>query len=236
MSDFSPSPEDEDDLRAAEHALGLGEAGERRRLARRLRDDADFRRRVETWEARLAPLLAGVSPVEAPPGVLARVEAELDQAARARPAPANDNRALLAWKWFGLGSFGLLAASLVMLFVLVSNPPGAGPQMTAVIASDGGPALYAAVIDARTGQATLIPVGVPAAGDPAHAHELWAILPGGEPRSLGVMPPGGAMRLVLPPGTVAGDMTLAISLEPPGGSPTGKPTGPVMGTGAVQGI
>jgi anti-sigma-K factor RskA len=33
-----------------------------------------------------------------------------------------------------------------------------------------------------------------------------------------------------------GRTTLAVSLEPPGGSPTGQPTGPVIATGELKPI
>ena len=41
----------------------------------------------------------------------------------------------------------------------------------------------------------------------------------------GPKPPAGADR------SLGGVPTLAVSLEPPGGSPTGQPTGPVLYTG-----
>ncbi len=67
------------------------------------------------------------------------------------------------------------------------------------------------------------------------AFELWAIAPGAkQPRSLGVIPPDGELRLgVLPPELSEG-ATLAISIEPLGGSPTQQPTGPVVFVGAVK--
>jgi anti-sigma-K factor RskA len=47
------------------------------------------------------------------------------------------------------------------------------------------------------------------------------------------------VRINLPPdlaGRVASDMTLAVSLEPPGGSPTGAPTGPVIASGKLTSL
>lgn len=66
-----------------------------------------------------------------------------------------------------------------------------------------------------------------------HSLELWAITSGG-PVSLGLLPVSGTTTLTLPQGLSAAEMqTLAISLEPVGGSPTGKPTGPVLTSGAA---
>ena len=63
--------------------------------------------------------------------------------------------------------------------------------------------------------------------------ELWALPRGAQPKSLGVL--AGArsdLKLVAVADRSLGDVpALAISLEPPGGSPTGQPTGPVLYTG-----
>jgi anti-sigma-K factor RskA len=64
--------------------------------------------------------------------------------------------------------------------------------------------------------------------------ELWALPRGGAPRSLGLV--SSAERSNIKLAAVAdrslGDVpALAVSLEPPGGSPTGQPTGPVLYTG-----
>ena len=64
--------------------------------------------------------------------------------------------------------------------------------------------------------------------------ELWLIPQGGQPHSLGLIAPGQPVRLNVPPELVeqvGAGATLAVSLEPPGGSPTGKPTGEVIAAG-----
>jgi len=70
--------------------------------------------------------------------------------------------------------------------------------------------------------------------------ELWLIPSrGGRPHSLGLIQPGSPIRLVIPPG-LAGqltpDATLAVSLKPPGGSPTGQPTDPVIAGGKLTSV
>ncbi|PWG68431.1 hypothetical protein DF186_25135, partial [Enterococcus hirae] len=62
-------------------------------------------------------------------------------------------------------------------------------------------------------------------------HELWLIADGADaPVSLGVLDNAGTTRIRVPddiaPGVRTG--TIAISIEPPGGSPTGAPTGTVV--------
>jgi anti-sigma-K factor RskA len=69
--------------------------------------------------------------------------------------------------------------------------------------------------------------------------ELWLVSPDGTRRSLGVFPserPGTTTGLVLPHDTAEAlaKASLAVSLEPKGGSTTGRPSGPVLFTGALM--
>ena len=69
------------------------------------------------------------------------------------------------------------------------------------------------------------------------AFELWAIAPGAaRPRSLGVIPPSGELKLSPLPPDLSDGATLAISVEPLGGSPTQQPTGPVVFVGSVKSV
>jgi anti-sigma-K factor RskA len=63
--------------------------------------------------------------------------------------------------------------------------------------------------------------------------QLWLIPEGAEPISLGVMSPSGDHIVVLSDAMAARvpGATLAVSDEPPGGSPTGLPTGAVQAAG-----
>jgi anti-sigma-K factor RskA len=62
--------------------------------------------------------------------------------------------------------------------------------------------------------------------------QLWWATVDGPPQSLGLIKPDGATVLPkdLLPGGLKGSQLdhMAVSVEPPGGSPTGKPTGPVV--------
>jgi anti-sigma-K factor RskA len=70
---------------------------------------------------------------------------------------------------------------------------------------------------------------------PDTAWELW-MLPGGDapPRSLGLITTHETQYVELPAEVVRllnGAAGMAMSVEPRGGSPTGKPTGPVLYSG-----
>ena len=68
--------------------------------------------------------------------------------------------------------------------------------------------------------------------------ELWWAKAEGPPKSLGLIKADGSTVLSrgqLPGGLKGSGLDhMAVSIEPPGGSPTGKPTGPVVFYGKVQ--
>jgi anti-sigma-K factor RskA len=75
------------------------------------------------------------------------------------------------------------------------------------------------------------------ATDPKHSNELWIIPAGGKPKSLGTMPDAKQMHMKLANALATllqRGATIAISVEPRGGSPTGSPTGPVVASGALS--
>jgi len=60
---------------------------------------------------------------------------------------------------------------------------------------------------------------------------------GGKPRSLGIMGSRKQMHMRLADELATllqQGATIAVSIEPRGGSPTGKPTGPVVASGALR--
>jgi anti-sigma-K factor RskA len=89
-----------------------------------------------------------------------------------------------------------------------------------------------------TGRQLVLAVAGDMPADPAHAHELWVIPADGKPRSLGTMPASKQTHMRLADALaqlLQEGATIAISVEPRGGSPTGAPTGPVVASGALAG-
>jgi anti-sigma-K factor RskA len=69
--------------------------------------------------------------------------------------------------------------------------------------------------------------------------ELWLIPAGDKPHSLGLIAPGRPVRIEVPRDLVeriSAESALAVSMEPPGGSPTGQPTGPVIASGKLTSL
>ncbi|ALN71613.1 anti-sigma factor domain-containing protein [Aureimonas sp. AU20] len=228
---------------AADYALGVLPQRERLLAERRARQDPGFAAEIGEWEARLAPLAEAVRPESPPASLWAAIERELPKPRPAAASPALDvgRRVSAVWRWLALGSTGLLAASLASVVVLVSNPAAPpAPAMMASVSTSDGAALLTAVLDPVGGHAMLMPGAMPM--PEGRVPELWIIPEGGVPISLGLLDPARPLRIALRRPGMAEDMMkpggamLAISAEPVGGSPTGQPTGPVLGTGALRSI
>lgn len=205
--------EDDDDLLAGEYVLGTLDLAERVRAEARLKADPAFAALVLAWEARLAGLNEGYAPA-APPDLMPAIEARL--------FPQPQRRGWFAdWRLWG----GVVVASVALVAYLALTPPA--PDLTATLAADQGDLRYAAVITQGRLTLTLVSGSV---ADATHSHELWIIAGNDPPVSLGVIPAGGE-TISLP--EAAAGAVLAITLEPLGGSPTGKPTGPVVAKGAL---
>src|SRR5260370_24305031 len=116
--------------------------------------------------------------------------------------------------------------------------PNARAPLMAPLSGSGAKPNFAATVTATGNTVVIVPAAL-LTNDP-RAYELW-LIPSGEtrPRSLGLVQPGQPIRLDIPSdlaGRVTPDATLAVSLEPPGGSPTGLPTGPVVAAGKFSNL
>jgi anti-sigma-K factor RskA len=219
------------DLRAAELALGVLE-GEPLAEARALaQSDRGFAAAVEDWELRLAALAEMIAPVAAPERVWLAIRDRLAPAATVRWWDSVD-----VWRGLTAASAAIAAVGLGLWIAPRSEPEApppavaASPYVALVSVPDGGPALAAVTVDAEMQRIVVTPVAL--TEQQAKSLELWVVpADGGAPRSLGLVKAGG-------PTVIAGvsaptDGALAISLEPEGGSPTGAPTGPILGVGPL---
>lgn len=207
---------------AREYVVGTLQGRARVRFARVLAGSLLARRAVSYWERRLAPLATAVRPVEPPPQVWPRIEAAIS---RAPPAARS------------AGWWPALAASLAALAILFGGlylgreSLVDQPRYVSVVTDQAtGPVWLFQAFAAELRVSTINPRPVPAGS----SYELW-MLPGGgaAPVSLGLIPGAGNAALPLDAqqlAVLAQTATLAVSVEPAGGSPTGLPTGPVIYT------
>jgi len=226
---------------AGEYVLGVLDAGERRAAAERIASDRAFASEVSAWERRLFPLTSVIASVAPPAYVWARIRAALghDRASPARAAPASPWQRVNVWRWISAGALALAAASMVALFVGRRAPvaPTQPAPLVAIMALDNGAPAFVATIDGAQG--TLVITPVTAWPDAQHVPELWLIPAGDKPHSLGVVDAAKPITVTVPVdlrSAIDPASIVAVSVEPPGGSPTGQPTGAIFAKGGISGI
>ena len=218
---------DDRSILPAEHALGL----ERQSAA-----DPASANEVARWHGRLSPLFDEFEAVPAPAALWARIEGAVG-------APARDSnvvalrRKVNVWRGF-TGAMTALAASLAVVMVnrQLPPPPVAAPVAQPMVAMIKAGADVAAVANWDRAARQLVVAEVKMPVVPGRDYQLWVIPADGKPRSVGVMPNAPHMRVALAEpmaAMLAQGATLAVSLEPLGGSSTDAPTGPVIASGAL---
>lgn len=235
---------------AAEYALGTLRGAARRRFARAMLQDRGLETEVQFWEQRLADLGRGIRPVAPRDVVWTAIELRLN---RSRVAPIKPDRTRLnLWRgWAALST----AASVILGFGLwqqINQPPQIVTQtqlvrvevpvrepmpFVAVLQPAKSTALWKVTIYPEQGRIKVVVAGEYKLDEKNHSLELWAVAPDG-PHSLGLLPISGAGEMPMPKDLpMPGDMaTLAVSLEPHGGSPNGKPTQVLFAAPALRPI
>ncbi|QDZ09168.1 anti-sigma factor [Sphingomonas panacisoli] len=215
-------------MTAAELAIGLLEGEERAAALRRVLADPAFAREVESWRNRLAGLFDDYREVAAPDAVAVRLA-----------APVETSRPRSAWPILALAT---ALAAAVALFVVVRPGPAPLPipvvqphrMMVASLMMTDKSTSVAALVDMTTGEMSIPDADMAPDGKSA---ELWMIGDDGVPKAMGLLAAQGASRMTLTSDQrrqLAAGVTLAVSVEPIGGSPTGKPTGPVVAAGKLS--
>jgi anti-sigma-K factor RskA len=224
------------DALAAEYVAGTLRGRARARFEALLPGHPALQRAVREWQERLIPLTTGL-PAEAPP---ARVWQGIEQAlwpAAAAPAPQPWWQKLGVWRALS----GTALAAVVGLGVLVATPPPALAPVVVVLQSTGkDPAVGGNVVASFSGDGR-VAVARPltkVALSQDRVMQLWWATETGKPQSLGLIRADGATvldRSRLPGGLKGSGIDhMAVSVEPPGGSPTGQPTGPVVFYGKLE--
>lgn len=228
------------DRLASEYVLGTLQGGARRRFEALLPAHPMLRHAVARWHDHLQPLALALPPVLPPPAAWQRIEARLDGAAHPSqaaamapspaPAPARPGfwGALAFWRGW---SFVATAAAAALAVVLM-QPSTVPPPLVVVLSAPEGASSFVAGV-AADGRSMVVRPVVNVSTQPDRALELWAVPKEGAPRSLGLISPD--KPTVLRRGRILEDTAaFAVSLEPPGGSPTGAPTGPILFSGKLQ--
>jgi anti-sigma-K factor RskA len=226
---------DGDDGLAIDVALGALSRDALRAAEARMARDPAFRSNVEEWQRVLAPLDEATPPASPSPQVWSRIMAVIEPAPHVAAKPSIWS-SLGLWRGLAGSSMALAAVAAVLLVARPGVPP-ATELLVATLASEGGASLITATYDASRGAIILTPAGK--TDDAGRTPELWVIEGDNPPRSLGTIDLASPESRVIPAERLKGlkaGATLAISLEPKGGSKTGAPTGPVVATGKLTGI
>jgi anti-sigma-K factor RskA len=208
---------------AAEYVLGTLRGPARTRFERLCVRSTAARGAVMRWEDDWSTLSRTLTPVQPAAHVWSNVSRRLfGQAAPVRAA-ARRTRRLAAI------AAGLVAVALIVgLIVRQAAPPPL--QKLAVLGTDSAHPVWRLERRLPLSALTVEVIGTvpPAAGK---SYELWALPRGGSPVSLGVLPAAGSTERRLSEAQRAALLAadkVAVSVEPPGGSPTGSPTGPIV--------
>jgi anti-sigma-K factor RskA len=227
------SPERADAL-AAQYVLGTMSPRARLRFARLIGIERGVTDAVHAWEARLLPFAESVAPVSPPATVWPKILARVQRGAKPAAATASLWANLGLWRGLTLAAF----ATAMALAIVLLSPPAAPPEQTMVAVLAGADAKPVLIATAdRSGRTLRIKAVAPVDVAADRTLQLWALPTGGTPRSLGLIAPSGVVQIALtgPAETALAQIpALAVSLEPPGGSPTGLPTGPVLYSGPIQ--
>jgi len=228
------SEHDNEDMQIAEFVLGTLPANERKALNARRQLDPALDARIQQWEERLIAMTGEVAPVKPSPELFARIESILDQQA-AQPIQSGSTtsvtrlrRQVNRWRWSTALSS---AAALVLVAVLALKPESSQESFVAVFQHDDQQPAFLLTVDLQNRQLNIRPVT--AEQQPGKSYQLWikAEELGPNPRSVGVLGDQmqldkGALKQYDP--ALLREATFGISVEPPGGSPTGQPTGPAI--------
>ncbi len=221
------------DALAAQYVAGTLRGPARRRFEALLPSHPALQHAVREWQDRLMPLTGALQPQAPSPAVWRAIEQRLWPAAAVQPW----------WQRLGLwrALSGAAVAAVVGLAVLVATPPPAQAPVVVVLQSTGSqPGLAGSVVASFSGDGRAVVARplMPVALQADRVLELWWARAEGAPKSLGLIKADGTT--VLSRGQLPGGLRqsgidhLAVSIEPPGGSPTGQPTGPVVFFGKLQ--
>ena len=230
----------DDDFAAAEFALGTLEPSERATLAARRLREPELDAAIRGWESRLSPLAEATAPIAPPADFLPAIEARI-RAAAATSAPdsvATLQKRLSRWRAAAIGATGIAAALAIGFVAREATRAGAPTEFVAILQKSADAPAFVASINLAKGELSVRPVAAPPQS--GKSYELWIIEPKlGPPRSLGVIDAAAVTRgarLADYDRAVVEDATYAVTVEPEGGSPDGKPSGPPVFVGKLVAV
>lgn len=228
---MTPSDDmDEDGVIAAEYVLRLLDGEEHLIASRRARDEPAFAAEVMEWQEYFSHFAEEIAPEVPRQAVKRDLMRKLFTQTHQVPFWSR------LWLWRGL-TLASLALAAGLSYLVVGGPQQeAGPIYIAEVASEDDSLRVLAALDPRTRLLQVTRTG--GAAPEGRVLELWGIPEGRDPISIGLLPDERTGQLPFPEVLIdeLEGLVLALSDEPPGGSPTGQPTGQVRAVGQVPEI
>lgn len=217
---------------SAEYALGTLRGAARRQFEIAMQNDPALQAEVARWQEAFTQLDNQLTPVTPPASVWKRIQLQLGPVPQAA-APTDNAATPSKMRWRGYLGWALAAGLAALLLVpkLLVQPSPITPVAILANSSAGG-GQWVVSVDKDANRLTLTPLHLQEIAKD-RSLELWTIPADGKPRSLGLLNVASPTQLSLAARMPDPGSTLAISLEPQGGSPTGQPTGAVLYSGAI---
>lgn len=215
---------------AAEYVLGTLQGAARRRFERYLATDGQLRTLVTQWQERVAPLAWTCTPVPPSKTLWEAIQRRIGYATQPLRRRNAETR---AWRRAAIGLAAVLMITVATGLLTYLRPR---PPLIAVLSNPAREAAWIAwsrpgarVLEVRTLRT------VPKAAD--RSLELWAVPRKGAPVAVGLLPTAAGRSQRFHLGFAVNPQrfqALAVSLEPAGGAPGGRPTGPILFQGTLS--
>ncbi|MBV4475243.1 anti-sigma factor [Pseudomonas botevensis] len=212
---------------AADYAIGLMPPTACRRFEQLLLEDSELRAELAQWQDSLMSLTETLAEQPVPDrvwrGVTARIDPHTPQLTLRQPF----------WNWLRVTIAACSLVAAVTLGVIYNRDD---VHYGATLRSADAQSWMS--IEAHENYLKIKLLAL-AKVEKERSLEMWVIPQDGKPVSLGVIPPGGDGEIKLgsaQKALIGESITLAVSLEPEGGSPTGQPTGPVLYQGVLTAL
>jgi anti-sigma-K factor RskA len=205
------------DALCGEYLVGALRGAARRRFERAVREEPLVAQRLRHWQTNFSPRYSRMIEARPSPQVWKRLEKTLGLA---RPP------------WFRRARW-LVPVTAVLVMIVGLQLARREPAPVQIAQLSGQTATVSAHLS-RDGRTLVLHSDRPVVAGPAQSYELWLLTPEGAVMSLAVLGTLDASFEV--PERHRGKLRgqLAVSVEPAGGSPTGKPTGPVILVGPIK--
>ncbi|WP_393950481.1 anti-sigma factor [Kluyvera intermedia] len=213
-----------DAILAAEYVLGLVDEPTRLLLDKRLNEDEDFAKQVWHWQKAFSGVDA-LTPDSVPsPEIWQKIAHKLQQE---KSPPVT----LRPTTWLGWALAAALAGILIFTYVRKPDSP-AMMRPIAILSGSQSNSQFVVSLDKSTRLMQVVALNATLPED--KNLQLWLIKGNSTPRSIGLITHQKHNDFQLPSGLLDNQTTLAISLEPVGGSRLQGPSGPVIFVGKVD--